>query len=593
MVMAAAGSAAWAADDAFVPVEGMVLSLPDSAGEAPLLAMRRFNSELARFTGEAMPTVLGEAPEGRPVLRVGNKADLAHVFAAHGWAVAAEDADVRAQSYVLATEGAGGVVAAGFGEDDTARGYLGMSYALGDLIRRLDIRDGQWGFVLPEAPVLESPATPNRTLYHMNAFNAAPGLSLDYMTPSEIEGYVDFLVDARYSRVTFFQWREYYLYPGSAEERHAENQRVMRVMRNFLDYARRRGLETYQMITPSHIDVRRYFNDPKYVATTTTPDPFDDTGFFFYQSCCWSQPEARELARKIMRFQMELYGPLDGYTVWFWDPGGCFCADCRTHQAERIFDQLNTIATLAETASPGARVEACLWPTWAFPIYEEYGVPFNKEQSEALVRDFLQLALEKYGPHKLTLMDGGEDDFTHLFNGTLDGQPFPRDAFVYRVMGQQGESAFPFALFRIRYQQERLARVREKGIEGATFFTIYSTPNEPAVHAFADVRRHWPDRRPRRQGRRQGPLRGPVERPRGPRGSEAHRPQHEPRDGLRRHALFLPRRGPDAGREGRGSAVEPPGVLRRPGMAPGIPDRPAVLPRNGPRPGRGDLHGMV
>lgn len=475
------------ADERFIPLEGLSIEAPSEPSDAHSLALRHFTGELARFTGKPCPVTWGSVTTG-PALLTGNQSSLKALFNEHAWQSKVSDADLQNQSYVIDVIDRGGspaLVAGGLGVGADARGSLGLGYALADLLRRLDLRDGRWGFVLPPTPVVASPACPNRVFYQMNSDNASPGLSLEHFTQAEMERYVDFLVDARYSRVTFFEWRVFYLYPGANEERRPRNLAVHRAMRQFLDYARRRGLEAYQMVTPSHVDVSPFLPDPKFRATTTNPGK--DTGFFFYESCCWSQPEARDLARRMMRTEMEYYGPLDGYTVWFWDPGGCLCADCVAHQAERILDQLLTIKDLATITSPNARFEAVLWPTWAFPNYHDYGIPFTKESAEQVARDFTRLALEHFAPRALTIVDGGEDGFTNLFNGVVDPVSFPRDAFIYRVMGQQGECCYPFALFRVRYMAGIADTLKKNSIEAATFFTIYNTSNRPSVFAFADL----------------------------------------------------------------------------------------------------------
>ena len=49
-------------------------------------------------------------------------------------------------------------MAAGLGTERTARGLLGMSYAMGSLLESLDLRNGEWSFQLSDEPIVHDPA---------------------------------------------------------------------------------------------------------------------------------------------------------------------------------------------------------------------------------------------------------------------------------------------------------------------------------------------------------------------------------------------------------------------------------------------------
>ena len=191
-----------------------------------------------------------------------------------------------------------------------------------------------------------------------------PGLSIEQMSESEMEDYVDFVLDACYTRVSFFFWRELYLYPGNmdvktiGEARRAAivqeyglytpdirqyNENSHRKSRAFLQYARRRGLETYQMLTPAHA-----------ILDLLPGKPADWAGVGYYGETggCWSKPEVREIARKACQLEMEYFAPMDGYTVWFYDPAGCFCAKCKPNQADMLVDQFKLVRDLGKRIFP-------------------------------------------------------------------------------------------------------------------------------------------------------------------------------------------------------------------------------------------------
>lgn len=472
----------------FVPIEDMTLVCDSLPTEAENLAVGRFVREIRRVTGKSLPIACGVREGDHASIVVGNRATLGRYFVESGYRLpqGRETEDIANQSYVvdvLSPDGAKRpvVLAVGFGEQRTARGYLGTSYALGELLRRLDLRNGQWGFVLPSQPIIASPRMPNRTLYLMNSDNSNPGLSLEYFSDERLEDYVDHLVDARYSRISFWQWSRLYLYPGNAEDRRARNQRIHQVMRKLFDRARRRGLEIYHQLSPSHINLDMLPDDPKFVAT----------GYYRRFSVCWSQPEARELARKMAQVEMEYYGPVDGYVVWFYDPGGCFCQDCATHQADRLFDQLMTVVNLAKTISPHAKFQAALWPTWAFPSnMQDIGFPgrgYTAEDVKAFVGDFLSKCLAQFGPRGLAILDSCEADNTNIYNGFVKPEEFQRNAFMYTVLGMASEHAYPFAAFKLRYLSEQMGKARDRGIEEGMLFIQYAATNYPGVFAFADT----------------------------------------------------------------------------------------------------------
>jgi len=474
------------AAERFVPCDELTVYTPDPPTHAEALALAHFNEQVRRFTGLALPQHWGGAvPRRGGVLLAGNwEAVLAKAgdagFPSGDWTLPnVDDKDVLNQSYLLqAAAERAAILAAGCGTGATPRDSLGLGYALGDLVRRLEKRGDAWGFVLPADPVAETPAMPNRTLYLMNSTHMNPGLSLEFFDDAQLEAYADFLVDARYSRVCFFQWESFYLYPGNNEAQRARNQFIHRRMRQFFEFARSRGLEIYQQLSPVHVPLDLLPDDERLVAT----------GYYgrMRLSTCWAQPEARAFVRDVTRAELEYFGPVDGYMVWFYDPGGCFCDVCYPDQAQYVFEQLMLVHDLAQTISPGAKFQASLWPTWAF--VNEESIPFESEEEvHAFVEAFLEKVLAQFGPRAISIIDSVEADTTNVYNGYVNPEQFLRTGFLYTPMGAPSEAAYPFPPFRIPYIHEIMAKARDRGLEDSEFFIQYAATNYPSVFAFADV----------------------------------------------------------------------------------------------------------
>lgn len=464
----------------FIPVKNMVIAGSIAPNKPELLAIERFNKEIMKFTGRALPTCWGINTDDQPSIVVGNQSTLSSLFNKYGYAdkLNVSDTDIANQSYLIDFKDSDDtpiIIAAGFGKGRTARNMLGLGYALADLLRKLDVKNGEWGFNVDTEVEVHKPVMPNRTLYLMNSYNFNPGLSLEYYTDEQINEYLDMLVDARYSRISFWQWAVIYLYPGNNDANRPKNEMIHKAMRKLLNRARERGLEVYHQLTPAHINLDLLPDEPR----------FTSTGYYGKSGVCWSQPEGRELARKKAQLEMEYYGPVDGYYVWFYDPAGCFCDKCKPNQADNLFNQLNMVVDLAKNISPDAKFEAMLWPTWVFA--QTPTIPYESNEVEAFVKKFLNLCLDKFGSRNLTIIDSCESDITNIYNGYVDPKDFKRNAFMYSALGMASEQGYPFAGFRFSYLNSQMKKARDKGLEEANLFLQYASTNKPGVFAFADT----------------------------------------------------------------------------------------------------------
>ncbi|MHB0999112.1 MAG: hypothetical protein ACYC27_07690 [Armatimonadota bacterium] len=462
----------------FIPVKDMVISGDAAPSSAESLAVEHFNKAIQKMTGKTLPVIWGMDLKDRPCIKIGNRSTHPALFRKHKYSskLQTTDADIANQSYVIDLDSGSNpiVIAMGYGDGLRARNFLGMSYALGDLLRRFDTRNGKWGFVLPDKPVVESPSVPDRRLYLMVTFYINPGLALERMSDAEIDDYVDMLVDARYSQVTFFQWSTSYLYPGIFESLRPMNEMTHKAIRHFIGHARKRGLQVYEMITPDHVEPSLISKDPRLGAK----------GNYAGTGVCWSQPDARELARKVAQLEMVYYGPVDGYTVWFYDPAGCFCPECKEHQADRIFDQLMMVEDLSRTISPDAKFEAVLWPTWVFS--QTKGIDYADKEVKEFITSFLSKCAKHFGSGKFTIMDTSEREDSNIYNGLVDQKVFRRNALLHSVMGATIEQAYPFAALKLGYTVDQTTEMKNRKVDAGTLTIGYAPTNIPTVFTFAD-----------------------------------------------------------------------------------------------------------
>jgi len=418
---------------------------------------------------------------------VGTAATLTPEVLGRPWQPVADapaDPDLRNQSYVIELwprpdgESQTTIVIASLGADDTPRASLGLGYGLAAMLRYLDLREGRWGFCLPAERIVCMPAIATRTVYQNVSPWRLPGVGIEGYSPEQLREYVDFLVDAGYSRVSFWQGSQS-LDPGISEADRPAVEAMHRQVRALLGYARRRGLEVYHQLTPAYVDQTLLPEAEKYRGVGWYTEKPGHGGL------CWHHPEVQALCRRVAREMMEYYGPVDGYTVWFYDPAGCFCDWCRPNQAQALYEQLSLVADLAQTIGPGARMQAVLWPTWIFPQYEDEGIPYNKEQTDAFVSDFLTRCLERFGPRGLSIVDSCEIPTSNVYNGLAKPEQFQRTGFVYSVLGLAGEAGYIFPPYRFRGQAVILNKAQEEGLDEVMIYTHHAPLEKPALYALA------------------------------------------------------------------------------------------------------------
>ena len=476
-----------------VPVIGLTIWGPAEPTEAETLAAQHLVREVARATGYLLPVSWGGTELAEHAILIGNRQTLPNVLTnmpVPSGQLPEHIADVTSQSFVAVALPGERILTAGLGTERTARGLLGMSYAIGSLLESLDLRNGVWSFQVSDELIVQSPRVPVRDLYVMGSFGGYPGLSIEQMSERELQDYVDFVVDARYTRVSFFLWRELYLYPGNMDvgtiseaqraaivheyglytsdiRTYSENSH--RQFRKFVDIARRRGLEVYQMLTPAH------------ALTSLLPGQESDwagTGHYHASGGCWSKPEVREIARNACQLEMEYFAPVDGYSVWFYDPAGCFCEHCKPSQVCKLLDQFKLVHDLGTRISPHAEYAIGAAPMFVFAEAKIY----TQEELDKWVPAFFYQCRKLLGGGRPLIIDHGENDLTSIYRGWVDPTRFRREPMLYSTYGMMGEYGYVVPHVRFGHIKENVHdRTAKHGAEAGMVMTMHNVSNRPGV----------------------------------------------------------------------------------------------------------------
>ena len=134
-----------------VPVTALTVWGPAEPTEAETLAVQHLVREVARATRCTMPVSWGGTEPAEYAILIGNRGTVPHLLTnltAPPGQHPEHVADVTSQSFVTVALPGSRILAAGWGTERTARGLLGMSYAIGSLLESLDLRNGVWSFQL-------------------------------------------------------------------------------------------------------------------------------------------------------------------------------------------------------------------------------------------------------------------------------------------------------------------------------------------------------------------------------------------------------------------------------------------------------------
>ena len=263
----------------------------------------------------------------------------------------------------------------------------GAVYAISHLRTHFRAKDSRLTLDVEKSPdssapfqKIYRPSFEERGVYYNLAWEDLGRLTPLHWNDDDWEYWIDKLVCAQLTHLYFFLWADDLYFPKSpetaGEEARVRHERLQRMIR----HAHRRGLKVGYLFTPTQIPSGIFRANERLLKASVV---YAEHGF---PVVCSEVPDtlsldgnhwdgAWDLMLDIYRRQIEWFHEVDGYQIWFYDPGGCFCGpdkyDCRGHQALRMMEQVDRFYTIARKANPRARFTVSMWPVWALePIYQ-------------------------------------------------------------------------------------------------------------------------------------------------------------------------------------------------------------------------------
>ena len=268
-----------------------------------------------------------------------------------------------------------GVLVTGNSSDGAANGGFALlrelrkAYARDPFERKWDVRS--------------TPRFDHRFMYISPLPWGLSKLMVDTWLLEDWKRHIEFLRSIGTNVLKIYIWPSQFYHPDYAET--TRNQWLFEVYRQALAYARELGMESlvafsYDASPPSvcweHIDLRAV--DSLYPAMTM----------------CWSKGKDEILP--FQRYVVEYFrDSVDGYVLWFRDPGGCECEECSADPSVVILDAIHEYQGIVEQ-EPGSRtLNLCTWHF--YQIVEQMR---RKGDSQFLDRVFSRLSPDT------TIIDG-------------------------------------------------------------------------------------------------------------------------------------------------------------------------------------------
>jgi hypothetical protein len=291
----------------------------------------------------------------------------------------------REQGYVVAVEPAresrGAVIAA------VGRGDLGAVYGVSHLRTRMQSSNSQLHLDVDGKQAstgsfqqVYCPRFEERAVYYNMFLNDMGRLTPSGWSDDDWQFWIDKLVCSQLTHIYFFLWSDS-LYFTKSSVTGAERNRVLHDrLKEMIRHAHRRGLKVVYHVSLTQIPHDIFEANKETVKATIE---YVDHGFPVICSAApgrivlGGQPweNARELMADIYGQQIEGFREADGFQIWFYDPGGCFCGtdrqNCSSRQAARLMEQMQSFHAMIRRANPRADLTVSLWPTWVLePTYK-------------------------------------------------------------------------------------------------------------------------------------------------------------------------------------------------------------------------------
>ena len=259
------------------------------------------------------------------------------------------------------------ITAAGLSLSDQSHGYViaaadrtltvcgrdahGVLYGLGHLLRNLVFAPQR--VALPALRETRAPAVYNRGVYfatHFNNFYEAAPIE-------KIEAYIEEMALGGVDLLGY--WFDANWFPhGFWNDPHSRGMRMIKRIRRIGATARACGMK----VASFGIGNEGFANLPP---PKLRADPAGrHGGFYLYSQICPSQPGGLKLILDVRKKIAELVGPVDIYTHWPYDQGGCGCAAC-SHApgrwGKKFLEIGPKIAAVVRAANPNVQVFVSMW----------------------------------------------------------------------------------------------------------------------------------------------------------------------------------------------------------------------------------------
>lgn len=291
----------------------------------------------------------------------------------------------REQGYVVTVEPAcesrGAVIAA------VGRGDMGAVYGVSHLRTRMQSSGSRLRLDVDGKPTSTAafrqvycPRFEERAVYYNMFLNDTERLTPSGWSDDDWQFWIDKLVCSQLTHIYFFLWSDSLYFTKSSVTGAERNRVLYERLTAMIRHAHRRGLKVVYHVSLTQIP-HDIFEANKDVVKATIE--YVDHGFPIVCSAApgkivlrehqWNN--ARELIADIYSQQIERFREADGFQIWFYDPGGCFCGpekqNCASQQAARLMEQMRSFHAMVRRVNPRADLTVSLWPTWVLePTYK-------------------------------------------------------------------------------------------------------------------------------------------------------------------------------------------------------------------------------
>jgi hypothetical protein len=368
------------------------------------------------------------------------------------------------QGYLLKYDAARDVLLA------VAGGRRGMIYAISHLQRTL-VLNPQPALALEGPLSVEKPKLEERGIYVNIGYGLSMGpITVDNWNEAQWEDFIDRLVLSRVTFWTFFFWADCeYIYPDAKNEYTEKNQRVFAMVRHAVAYARRRGLRSVYLGTPSMVPSEILARHPQWRNRLE----YDSPG-----TICTRQPDAYAMAKDFHRTAADYFKGVDEFDMNFYDPGGCMCEECRKGdvQLEQLVKQVRDYSATAAQANPQSTFGFWTWAVWRYEHNYKYSL-----QNKLLPRI---AEIFKGRTHKVVVIDSLKGDLAAVpYFDEARALGFRTSNFIYQTNIEDGNGLL---LPLLDFTRQYAAEAQQKKLDESFLMIMEVNAKYPMAHFGAD-----------------------------------------------------------------------------------------------------------